>query len=307
MPRYRKIDPRIWTDEKMRTLSPLDKLVALYIITAQSNRIGLFHFSLARAAEDLQLDSDTCVARVKHVCDTCRWAWDIGHVSDTSPTRVLGLEMEPKSIFYVPSVVYLPTWWKYNPPENASVMKGNLADLHEVPESVLVGQFAENLLYIPRHSVRAFRAGVGTRVRHVSGKDTSPTRAGHVGDTSGTSVAVAVAVTEAVSSPGVDFVDPRVNGEVVTGPTPSDAEGLAILYRDLGGKVTQKTLVRIRRLAKSYGFARCADALERAGPEIVNADHPLSYWSAVIRKPKPGEQSLEARKRQIQRELPDDH
>ena len=54
MARYRKIDPRTWKDEKFRVLLSEEKLIAFYVITAQSNRIGLFNFSPAMAAEDLE-------------------------------------------------------------------------------------------------------------------------------------------------------------------------------------------------------------------------------------------------------------
>ena len=53
MARYRKIDPRTWKDEKFRGLSSEEQLIVFYVLTAQSNRIGLFNFSPAMAAEDL--------------------------------------------------------------------------------------------------------------------------------------------------------------------------------------------------------------------------------------------------------------
>jgi hypothetical protein len=38
--RYRKIDPRIWTYETFRLLTGEQQRIALYILTAQTNRIG---------------------------------------------------------------------------------------------------------------------------------------------------------------------------------------------------------------------------------------------------------------------------
>ena len=51
MAKFRKVDPRIWNDEKFQSLPPLDKLLAVYALTGQCNRIGIFKFSIALAAE----------------------------------------------------------------------------------------------------------------------------------------------------------------------------------------------------------------------------------------------------------------
>ena len=51
---YRKIDVRIWSDEKFTRLSVDEKIVAIYCLTnRQVNRCGLFVFSPALAAEEL--------------------------------------------------------------------------------------------------------------------------------------------------------------------------------------------------------------------------------------------------------------
>ena len=90
--RYRKIDPRIWTDEKFRQLTAEEQRIALYILTAQSNRIGLFTFSPGKASEDLGTLPPTFRKGFEKVCRTLNWEWD-------AEARVL----------------YLPTWWRYNP------------------------------------------------------------------------------------------------------------------------------------------------------------------------------------------------
>jgi uncharacterized phage protein (TIGR02220 family) len=125
MGRYRKIDPRFWKDEKIVQLSPEEKLVALYIFTGQSNRIGLFTFSPGEAAEDVGTLPQTFGERFGNVCRTLNLGWD-------EPYRVL----------------YIPTWWKYNPPENSNNVIGNLKDLDDVPNSHLVDLFAKNLDYL---------------------------------------------------------------------------------------------------------------------------------------------------------------
>ncbi len=70
MARYRKVDPRFWKDEKIVQFSPEEKLVALYLFTAQSNRIGIFSFSPGEAAEDTGTLPQTFAERFQKVCQT---------------------------------------------------------------------------------------------------------------------------------------------------------------------------------------------------------------------------------------------
>ena len=126
MARYRRFDPRFWKDEKVRTLTLTEKSIAIYGFTAQSNRIGIFSFSPGEACEDLELKPETFAKGFKNVCQTLGWQWE-------ERSRVL----------------YLPTWWKYNPPENANNVIGNLKDLSDVPHSPLISLFSNNLQYLP--------------------------------------------------------------------------------------------------------------------------------------------------------------
>lgn len=124
--KYRKVDPRIWNDEKFQRLTITEKAVAFYALTNQHvNRIGIFPFSPAAAAESIGLKSAEFERVWVRVCDTLRWRFD--RVSKT---------------------LYLPTWWKYNAPESHLTMKGCLKDLHDVPQSVLVQEFASNTTYL---------------------------------------------------------------------------------------------------------------------------------------------------------------
>jgi hypothetical protein len=125
MARYRKADPRFWKDEKIRGFDPIDKLLAQYAFTGQSNRIGCFAFSPGMAAEDTGIPLKTFVKRFRLVCQRLNWKWD----------EQVG-------------VLYLPTWWKYNQPENANNVIGNLKDLDDVPGSPLVAEFSENVTYL---------------------------------------------------------------------------------------------------------------------------------------------------------------
>jgi hypothetical protein len=65
--KFRKVDPRFWKDERVRALTPIEKLVAFYVFTAQANRIGCFSFSPGMAAEDLGIPLNTCPGRVPDV------------------------------------------------------------------------------------------------------------------------------------------------------------------------------------------------------------------------------------------------
>lgn len=141
MSRYRKVDPRYWIDERVRALNESEKLIGLYCITAQSNRIGLFNFSPARAAEDLGMAFQTFAKGFKKVCRSLRFAFD-------KAARVL----------------YVPTWWKYNPPENPNVLKSCLADLDDLPETPLVATFFDNLKYLPASQHQTFREGYAKRM-----------------------------------------------------------------------------------------------------------------------------------------------
>ena len=45
-------------------------------------------------------------------------------------------------------VLYLPTWWRYNQPENANNVIGNLKDLADLPETSLLERFSANTAYL---------------------------------------------------------------------------------------------------------------------------------------------------------------
>jgi hypothetical protein len=131
--RYRKIDPRIWTDERFRRLTAQEQRIALYILTAQSNRIGLFLFSPGKAVEDLGTLPPTFRKGFETVCQTLNWEWD-------AEARV----------------IYLPTWWRYNQPENANNVIGNLKDLQDLPETPLLERFSSNAAYLSGDLIETF-------------------------------------------------------------------------------------------------------------------------------------------------------
>ena len=140
MSRFRKVDPRFWKDEKIIPLPPVEKLIVLYLFTGQSNRIGLFSFSPGEAAEDLSLSPETFREGFGNVCQRLNFGWD-------ETFRVL----------------YLPTWWKYNVPENTNNVIGNLKDLDDVPNSPLIEWFINNLQYLPEPLQETFTQTLAKR------------------------------------------------------------------------------------------------------------------------------------------------
>ncbi len=132
--RYRKLFPRIWRHPGFRGLSQADQRLTLYLLTGpQTNRIGVFHFSLATAAEDLGVSLDTLRKGLSNVTMTFGWMFDA-----------------QASCFYIPS------WWRWNAPENRNVIAGNLKDLNEVPPCGLIDAFARNLRWLPPTSHETF-------------------------------------------------------------------------------------------------------------------------------------------------------
>lgn len=123
--KFRKLDPRIWNDEKFQQLPPMHKLLAVYCLTAQVNRIGIFKFSVALASEDIGYPPDTLRDTLREICDTLNWHHD-------EEARVM----------------YFPHWWKYNASGSHKTMKGCLEDLRDIPQTHLLQHFAENKSYL---------------------------------------------------------------------------------------------------------------------------------------------------------------
>jgi hypothetical protein len=148
--RYRKVFPRLWRNPDFRALDTDAKIVTLYLLSGpQTNRIGLFLLSPGAAAEDLGTTSEHFTACVERVCKAFRWSFDVAR-----------------------RMLWIPSWWKFNPlSENANNVKGYLADLDEVPPSLLISQFCKHLRFVPsvHHALfqaAAARYGVRTPSRH---------------------------------------------------------------------------------------------------------------------------------------------
>lgn len=139
--RYRKLYPCVW--KSFRGLSLEEKAIAVYLLTGdQTNRIGLYDFSFGKAIEDLETSPQTFQAGLAHVIDRMNWEYDD-----------------------VNRVFYIPTWWKWNLPENPSVLKGNLRDLQEVADSPLINKFMRNTsgLEVSKNLISVFNETLATR------------------------------------------------------------------------------------------------------------------------------------------------
>ena len=144
--RYRKLFTRLWRHPGFVTLTEGEQNLALYVLTGpQTNRLGLYVLSPATAAEDLGTTPETLKKRLVNVCGTFGWSFD-------AAARVF----------------FIPSWWRWSPPENVNVMKGSLKDLNEIPPCGLVDAFARNLQTLPQTLHETFLEGLRQRLRKPS-------------------------------------------------------------------------------------------------------------------------------------------
>jgi hypothetical protein len=125
--RYRRIyGARLFRHPVYKSLKRSGRELVHYLLCGpQTNGIGLFHFSPAVAAEDLGDSLETIKKGLADVSVGFGWRFD-------ADARVFNI----------------PTWWKWNPPENANVLKGLLKQLNDLPPCALVEAFAQNLEYL---------------------------------------------------------------------------------------------------------------------------------------------------------------
>jgi hypothetical protein len=144
--RYRKLYARLWRHPGFVALTEGEKVLALYVLTGpQSNRLGLYVLSIATAAEDLGTTPETLKKRLLNVCQTFGWWFD-------GAARV----------------VYIPSWFRWNVPENPNVMKGSMKDLNEIPPCGLVDKFGRNIETLPETLHETFLEGLRQRLPHGS-------------------------------------------------------------------------------------------------------------------------------------------
>jgi len=137
---YRKLYPRIWP--QLAGMSDGERAMAFYVLAGtQTNRIGLFRFMVGAAADELRRPVAATRRHFSSVCRTFGWVYD-----DAA------------------RVVWIPSWWTWNEPENPNVLKGCLKDLDELPATFLTDQFAKNDETLPETLRQTFREVVTTRL-----------------------------------------------------------------------------------------------------------------------------------------------
>jgi len=127
--RYRKLYARLWRHPAFLKLTDTQKILMLYVLTGpQTNRLGLYRLYTPQAIDDLKCCRSVRMSVVrtleKNLACVCRvfgWSFD-------APARVL----------------YIPSWFTWNPPANVNALKGSLKDLNELPASRLLDLFAAN-------------------------------------------------------------------------------------------------------------------------------------------------------------------
>lgn len=115
MARYRKIDPRIWNDEKFRGMSDNGKLAFLFLLThPHMTALGAMRATVAGLAEELGWDTESF-----------REAFAEG-------LRKGMTEHDPKAC-----LISLPNFIRYNSPESPNVVKAWVSALDLLPECLL--------------------------------------------------------------------------------------------------------------------------------------------------------------------------
>lgn len=116
MARYRKIDPRIWNDEKFASLSHEGQRMFLFVLTHPSmTSLGAFRISREGMAAELGLNEK-------------------GFAEPFAELLRKGLVMYDERVF----LVFAPNFLKYNAPENPNVVKGWGTALDFLPECPLL-------------------------------------------------------------------------------------------------------------------------------------------------------------------------
>lgn len=115
MARYRKIDPRIWNDEKFRMLSHEAQRIFFFVLTHPSmTALGAFRISKSGMAEEVGLDAK-------------------GFAIPFGELLSKGLLKYDDNAF----LIFAPNFLKYNAPENPNVIKSWFGAWDLIPESPL--------------------------------------------------------------------------------------------------------------------------------------------------------------------------
>jgi hypothetical protein len=136
--RYRKVDLRLWSDAKFRSLSRDGKFLWIFLLTGPYTGIfpGLFRMSRAGAAEDLDLTTEEF---------------------ERSFAELQSAGMAEAD--WTARLVWLPNAVRYNPPDNANVAKAWAREFMQLPECDLRSRAAtETLAFLSRWNQDAANA-----------------------------------------------------------------------------------------------------------------------------------------------------
>jgi uncharacterized phage protein (TIGR02220 family) len=133
--RYRKIDPRIWNDEKFRTLSNDGKLVFLFLLShPHMTALGAMRASIAGLASELQWPT-------KAFGEAFREALSKGMCKHDSEA----------------SFIWLPKFLKYNGPESPNVVKSWSQSADLLPECEMKNELLQAVKAFVEALPEAFR------------------------------------------------------------------------------------------------------------------------------------------------------
>lgn len=137
MSHYRKVDVRIWNDEKFRELSDDGQFVFIFLLThPQMTSLGAMRSSPAALADDLQWAPE-------------RFAKGFGEVSAKGM-----VEFDRKG-----PIVALPNFLKYNAPENPNVLKSWVKSADLLPSCGLKLMTLQRLKSLAEGLSKAFQEG----------------------------------------------------------------------------------------------------------------------------------------------------
>ncbi len=118
MARYRKVDPRIWNDAKFRSLSDSSKLIFFFLLThPHMTAIGAMRSSAPGLAAEIGWSTEAFAEAFHEV------------------TRKGMAEHDEKA-----SLIWLPNFVRYNPPESPNVVKAWASALEMLPECSLLNR-----------------------------------------------------------------------------------------------------------------------------------------------------------------------
>lgn len=140
MARYRKVSPRMWDDEKFRSLDHDAQLVWCYLLTGPEVTAlpGLVRLSFATLSDAVQMPSERLMAAFAKISAS-------GMAQADWPRRV----------------VYLPHACEHNPPESPNVIKAWRKLMDDIPSCKLKAQGFQRLKDYTGNLPEAFREAFG--------------------------------------------------------------------------------------------------------------------------------------------------